>query len=146
MSSTDIAITPAHLVRVRRLYPKAVGIGRATGYRHQVTTELRTMEKAGEVIPVWRFARRDDRTGVVTIPYVRMREWEEVQRARRMRLAAMGAGAVVFLGAVGYAIWSVRELLLAAAGVTLAVSLLFLLGSKLLRSGGGTHCPGPWHR
>lgn len=146
MSSTDLVVTPAYLMRVRRLYPKAVGIGRADGYRHQVTTELRRMEKAGEVIPVWRFARRDDRTGLVTIPYIRVREWEDVQRARRVRIAAMSTGALVFLGAVGYMIWSVRELLLAAAGATLAVSLLFLAVSKLRHSGGGAHCPGPWHR
>lgn len=146
MTSTDLATTPAYLMRVRRLYPKAVGIGRATGYRHQVTTELRRMEKAGEVIPVWRFARRDATTGVVTIPYVRMLEWEAVRRARRIRIAAMSAGALVFLGAVGYMIWSVRELLLTAVGVTLAASLLFLAVSKLRRPGGGAHCPGPWHR
>lgn len=142
MTSTDLVVAPDYLRRIQVLYPKAVGIGRARGYRHQVTGELQRMAKRGEVAPQWRFAKRNERTGIVTIPYVRLKELTQVRREARIKIAALSTGALVFLAGVGYMLWTIRETLMIATGGTLGLVTLLWLGSHWTRGCPGLHCTG----
>jgi hypothetical protein len=142
MSSTDLVVAPDHLRRVRVLYPNAVGIGRVRGYRHQATGERQRMAKRGEVAPQWRFARRNERTGIVTIPYVRLKELAQVRREVAIRVGAMVFGAAVFLAGVAYALWTIRMLLLTAAGTVLGLTVLLWFLSHWRNGCPGLHCNG----
>lgn len=142
MTSTDVAVRPDYLVRVQALYPGAVGIGRIEGFRHQVGGEVRRMEKSGEIIAVHRFAKRDLQSGIVAIPYVRMKERSTVRREQAIRIGVFAGSALLFLTAVAWLAWQSRYVIMVAAGMAATMALLAWLLPHLVRGCPGIHCRG----
>lgn len=142
MTSTDIMIQPDRLLRTQALYPGAIGIGKITGFYHQARGEIRRMEKRGEVIAVRRFARLDELSGIVEIPYVRMKERGQVRREQGIRVGVFAGSALIFLTAVAWLTWESRYVIMFAAGMAAILALLIRILPHLIRGCPGIHCAG----
>lgn len=141
MPSRELQPIPAHLARLRELYPAAVGYETISGSYHRVRAEVARMEKRGEIVPLLRFAR--ERTpGVLEVPYVRLKSVEQVRRSRRARIGAVIGGALLTAAVWGWLIWESRRVLeLLAVIFALAAAGAYL--SLHWRNGcTGLHCSG----
>jgi hypothetical protein len=141
MPSTDLDITQEYLVRIRRIYPAAIGTGHITGSRHMVRAEVRRMEKRGEIVSVRRFAR-EIAPGVLEIPYVRLKTRGAVRKSQAVRIGLFAlAGLGVATGA-GYLIWESRVAIVTFAGALAAGAALLYLSLHWRNGCPGIHCQG----
>lgn len=142
MPGTDLDIHSSYLTRVQALYPGAVGIGRISGSRHVVVAQKNKMVKTGEIIAIERFARVDNRAGLIEIPYVRMKTHEQVRRERRARAAAVVAGGLMLAVAVGWLLWQAREAIVLACVAVMVIPGALYLCSHWRNGCSGIHCSG----
>lgn len=141
MPSTDIALPADRLARVRRLYPGAICTGTVTGTRHLVISEVRKMERRGEIIAMERFAR-DLRGGVRVIPYVRLIERGVIRRRQALNLGALTLAGVLVATGVGWLVWESRYVLMIIVGGLMTLTGAVLLAPHLRRGCLGIHCSG----
>jgi hypothetical protein len=139
--STDLEVLPAYLVRVRALYPGAVGVGRITGSRHLVRAEVRKMEKRGEIVSVRRFARRIE-SGELEIPYVRLKTVEQVRRGQRIKVTAVAAAGLCVATGAGWLLWESRTVIVPLAGVLAGVLMVAWISLHWSNGCSGIHCQG----
>lgn len=137
-ASTDLEM----LSRLQRLYPGALGVGRAHGQQHPLRAALARAERRGELIPLRHLARLDPRTGQVSIPYVRMKTRTQVRRMQWIRIGSMSVGGVVFLAGLGWLAWESRYIIGAAAGLLAVVGLSVWLAPHWRQGCPGLHCTG----
>lgn len=140
--STHEIMPAERLARLQRVYPGAISYGQVEGTRHLTLAEVRKMEKRGEIKALRRFARRNEITGQVTIPYVRYKTVEQVRKEQIIKVSAVtGAGIAAAYG-VGWLLWESRWILLAAGVATALIVFLAWLAPHWSRGCAGIHCPG----
>lgn len=128
--------------RLRRVQPGAAQVESIRGTLNLVKAEVRKMEQRGEVTAYRQFARLDRRTGVLEIPYVRLRTRASVRREQVLtRLALSGAG-IFFLAVVAWLAWESRYVIGAVLAIAATIMLVFWLAPHWTRGCPGMHCQG----
>lgn len=126
--------------RLRRVQPGTAQVGSITGTLNLVKAEVRRMEQRGEVTAYRQFARLDRRTGVLEIPYVRLRTRASVRRERILLTSGLALAGASFLAVVVWLAWESRYVIGAVLGIAATIMLVFWLAPHWTRGCPGLHC------
>ncbi len=143
MPSTDLTMPAELMIRLRRIEPDGIGIGKITGTnQHLVRAELRRMERRGEVRGHYGAARVDPRTGTIEIPYVRLRTRAQIRARRAAWVAGSALAGVSVVFGLGWLAWESRYVIGAVLGAAALLIVASWLAPHWTRGCPGLHCAG----
>lgn len=100
------------------------------------------MERRGEIVAYRQYARLDRRSGVLEVPFVRLRSRVSVRRRRTLTAAMMTVTALALLSFTAWLAWESRYVIMAGTAILAGVMLLLWLAPHWGRGCPGMHCRG----